>query len=936
MTYLRMGIKYKLKKLCQLTVLTILFIVPLIYPLKVTDSLYARLSSQFQHTPSLFQFWQDNIEPLVFFGFSPLVLKECVANELIIILFVFFIFYSAFSSGTKQRKWKFLRRHFLLLIFVAYAGLSLLYTPTFYYSFRSWFNLVCFALFFLMVLELADSPLFLRKALFLLLVVAAIQSVIAILQHLNLTHSFMLKFDDPRNRMGAFIGHNTGLSMFLIPSFFISLVMFLFQRRKLAKTLLLIFITMQIFVILVAQSRGSWVALLITIPLFLFYLRKYTGFTLSRTHLALGCMVVMLVVLSQLIPNPLKSPEVSFRQRLGHFSLKRLKAETRLRVLVCSVPLINQHPLLGSGIGSFQYVYPRVQGEYFVRHPDSILTPTAKRTQRAHNEYLQTVIELGLIGLLLILVAFYRYLKQGWSTFLELKSSYLRAIMIALFFSITAILIQSFFDFPFHIAPLGLYFIFLVALWAGDKRLYGLTEHNVSAEPELLHPAPARKLIFIGIAIAVLIISPYIASFNIIHYSADIMNQRTSSFTKTFYSYPRASLKVQLNWLNEARIAINRALRLEPLSGISLFKAAEVFYLLGSVYGDLALEPAPADDKNATRNQLFYRSRAKLYYNKALFYADLSLKELRIHSNYYLKGLIYRDMALLAEKAGNTNESQQYYQMAKKNFMTSVIYTPAYAPASHELAELLLKEPYPNRVLIRRLRRNIAKYDPDYFNQNYVSKLCRAEINGEYEKGIQIAKSLVQIAPDRADLRRALFHAYLYLGDLNGAESQLEIIRKLDPDYAEVYALYYVYRHDWLEAKKWLDKVLVNKGKKNLDVFEAIEPYLLERLGKHKEAKRKLNDLLKKSHQHPAYLRLLGELAFSAFDEKEQGVVYIEEFLNRVPSASPMLLYLIANYYAEKGELQKALDSIKRYKPVTGTNRKLRSLEQSLKDKLSQ
>ncbi|MCD6386659.1 hypothetical protein J7M23_12910, partial [Candidatus Sumerlaeota bacterium] len=65
-------------------------------------------------------------------------------------------------------------------------------------------------------------------------------------------------------------------------------------------------------------------------------------------------------------------------------------------------------------------------------------------------------------------------------------------------------------------------------------------------------------------------------------------------------------------------------------------------------------------------------------------------------------------------------------------------------------------------------------------------------------------------------------------------------------------------------------------------------------------------------------------------------VVYIEEFLNRVPSASPMLLYLIANYYAEKGELQKALDSIKRYKPVTGTNRKLRSLEQSLKDKLSQ
>lgn len=931
-----MEIKYNLKKLCQLTILATLFIVPLIYPLKVTDSLYAFLLAKFQHSPLLFQFWQDNIEPLVFFGFSPLVLKECVANGLTIILFVIFFFYRAFSYDEKQRKWAFLRRHFLLLIFITYAGLSLLYTPTFYYSFRSWFNLVCFGLFFIMVLELADSPLFLRKALFIVLVVGALQSIVAILQHLNLTSSVMLKFDDPRNRMGAFIGHNTGLSMFLIPPFFISLVMFLFHRRKLAKVLLLIFITMLIFVILVAQSRGTWVALLVTIPLFLLYLRKYTGFTLSKTHLAIGCAVVMIVVLSQIIPNPLKSPEVSFRQRLGHFSLKRLKAETRLRVLVCSIPLINQHPLFGSGIGSFQYVYPKVQGEYFVRHPDSILTPTAKRTQRAHNEYLQTVIELGLIGLLLILIAFYQYLREGWSTFLELRSSYFRGIMIGIFFSITALLIQAFFDFPFHIAPLGLYFIFLVALWSGNKKLYGLPEHTPPPPPETVRPATTKKFIFVGIGIALLVISPYIASFNIIHYSADIMNQRASSFTKTFYSYPNVSLKAKLNWLNEARNSIERALRLEPLSGISLFKSAEIFYLLGSIYADLALQSISTDDSQNSREQLYYRSKAKLYYEKALFYADLSLSELRIHSNYYLKGLIYRDLGVLAENAGNSKKAQEYYNLAKKNFMTSVIYTPAYAPANHELAELLLKEPHPDGTLIQRLRRNIAKYDPDFFNQNYVSKLCHAEINGEYEKGLHIAKSLVEIAPDRADLRRALFHAYLYLGDLDGARSQLEIIKRLDPDYAEIYALYYIYSHDWPEAKKWLDKVLVNKDKKNLDVFEAIEPYLLRRLGRDDEARKKLADLLEKSRQHPAYLRLLGELAFTAFDEKEEGVVYIEEFLKRVPSASPMLLYLIANYYAERGESQKALDCINRYKTITGINRKLRQLEESLRKKLAQ
>ena len=61
----------------------------------------------------------------------------------------------------------------------------------------------------------------------------------------------------------------------------------------------------------------------------------------------------------------------------------------RLQIARDSVHLVAQHPLLGSGLGTFTAVYPQVRS-----------FPTSLFVNAAHNDYVQLAVETGLLGML--------------------------------------------------------------------------------------------------------------------------------------------------------------------------------------------------------------------------------------------------------------------------------------------------------------------------------------------------------------------------------------------------------------------------------------------------------------------------------------------------------------------------------------------------------
>jgi len=149
-----------------------------------------------------------------------------------------------------------------------------------------------------------------------------------------------------------------------------------------------------------------------------------------------------------------------------------------------SMTIIKDYPVTGAGFGTFADLYPKyrtLQAEYLIDH--------------AHNDYLEILIDGGVIAFLLTAWFFLTLLYRSYSRFLTRRESYSRYLFIGSITGMAAILIHSFTDFNLHIGSNGLYFFFLAGLTvsAANTRLReGLGRTYLRAIPS----PPLRPLVF--------------------------------------------------------------------------------------------------------------------------------------------------------------------------------------------------------------------------------------------------------------------------------------------------------------------------------------------------------------------------------------------------------------------------------------------------------
>lgn len=127
--------------------------------------------------------------------------------------------------------------------------------------------------------------------------------------------------------------------------------------------------------------------------------------------------------------------------------------EIRDDVFAYTVPLMMDKPLVGQGAGSFEAVFPRYAGEDVRNHFD-----------HAHNDYIQFVIEYGLIGTLplaaFVLLALWRALQALWRR----ESLYRSGVGFGAAMGIVAIGIHSSVDFNLQIPANAASFVALCAI----------------------------------------------------------------------------------------------------------------------------------------------------------------------------------------------------------------------------------------------------------------------------------------------------------------------------------------------------------------------------------------------------------------------------------------------------------------------------------------
>lgn len=277
-------------------------------------------------------------------------------------------------------------------------------------------------------------------------------SVLGILQHLTFNGKLYwfrvmryggLPFGPYVNR-----NHFAGFAEMIIPVALVPLVLGKVRRERVFVVVL--FAVVPIVALLLSASRGGIISFVFEIVIL---------FSLLLIHRIRGKYVVVggIVVLSAVMAVSW----IGVQQVLARFSgIQNLEVSTGKRTAMRrdTWRLFLDHPLIGTGLGTFEMVYPPYDSLY-----------DGKVVNHAHNDYLEALAETGAIGGLCCLWFLAVVLLSSLNCMADLGNSFSSALNLSGLMACSGILIHSLVDFNLHIPANAL--LFFVSAHMASVRL---------------------------------------------------------------------------------------------------------------------------------------------------------------------------------------------------------------------------------------------------------------------------------------------------------------------------------------------------------------------------------------------------------------------------------------------------------------------------------
>lgn len=708
------------------------------------------------------------------YSIGPLVYKEALGAGSILAAFIFFVVKIALSprsGGAFTRRWKgwVSTPEAWLLVLVLYAGATIqLLSPTPYTSLRTWILLATGILAILMIRHLRPGRIQIRNYMMIITAAGWLIAIVAFLQHVD-KMPLLPAYPDPRNRMSSLIGHNTGMSAWLLFPLSFSFYFSRASQHRLVRLLNVLGIALMLIVIVLAQSRAVWGLTALGVGLWLLHYYRHYNFRITTRQVIVTGLIVMLLVSGRFIHPRLDlfgNAPVTVVERLKKdvFNLDQLRRETRLRILVVSLAeLVREKPLFGTGIGSFQWVYPIAQGQYFQKHfLDTKLGTTTKRTDLAHNDPLQLVVELGLFGAFLAGGAYVLLIRNGRSNSVTGTQDD-RTFLYALLLPAGLITLQSLVDFPFHVIPIALQVAIAVALFSnGTRPLEDVTGKAVSdMEPE--RSRTGRSALMSGLVMASIAAIPATAAMRYVvlaDYIADIYTSNGMNWLSTSRNLPDANVTDQVHYLDRSMQEFRSALQVNILYGPA-YEGRATASASRSRLNYILMQKALAEGDQKAAD--IYKAEGIVDAERAIRDTQVQVQrgELQYHHTYYLVSQAYR--MLWRFDADPENERQMnYLRSAELALQRALEFNIADTSALFTMAELLDKFPVPRTEEADKYRRLLVRLDPPMARLNFFDPVLTLAASGEIRDAWAAYQRLTVQFPSNPDLigTSAVLHFY--------------------------------------------------------------------------------------------------------------------------------------------------------------------------------
>jgi tetratricopeptide (TPR) repeat protein len=236
-----------------------------------------------------------------------------------------------------------------------------------------------------------------------LMFVSFLSSIYAFLQFLGLDYEPFTKHFASRLPVGtsgfAFFGNPNllgGFSVIMIPLTIAYLLHSLHPRHKLSPYLFSSVLLLHIISLIISQTRGSYISAASSVALFmLLYLRTRVSTFYCRYAILSNIVLCIIIVTSIMCGLALKRADLS-HLRLSETLLDPTSIRIRVDYYKSALNMIRERPLFGRGIGTFNVYYP----EYRDSRTTFILRDTSMkmRLEHAHNEHLELLSDLGIMG----------------------------------------------------------------------------------------------------------------------------------------------------------------------------------------------------------------------------------------------------------------------------------------------------------------------------------------------------------------------------------------------------------------------------------------------------------------------------------------------------------------------------------------------------------
>jgi O-antigen ligase len=316
-------------------------------------------------------------------------------------------------------------------------------------SFWSMILLLNYLVIFYLTIHTFRTRSQLRHLIYLIIVIAAFLSIFGLLKYFGSNPFPWWQYTDIEqntNRLSASFGNPDHLAGYMEMTFPLVLGLFLlgFERRK--KFFLIYLSFLLLTALLLTLSRGGWfgsitgLALMAACLLFDRHFKRkglvlaITGITLTAAFIVLSTTPVVERILTLTEGDP------------------GTNMHSRIAVWGGAIRMIENHPVLGTGPGTFAFAFTLYQPPGLDKH-----------YTMAHNDYLHFVSEVGLPLIAVIIWMGLALYRKGFKK-LKNPSRLVRGITLGAISGITAILVHSAGDFNLHIPANALLFTVLSAI----------------------------------------------------------------------------------------------------------------------------------------------------------------------------------------------------------------------------------------------------------------------------------------------------------------------------------------------------------------------------------------------------------------------------------------------------------------------------------------